>query len=236
MNNQKGMSLVSVMVAIGLTGVLAVILMNLTEQQGKQHKKAMIDGELTEVYAQFVRVINQRDSCGATFIGLQKGDTLKEFRYSFDANQDPFSEVGKPFRATKLVLKGMKLLTDTEMTERQIPIPPKDKQGYTNAVLEVTMEKPAGTLGGREIRKTFDIPVAMGKGEIIKMADPNAIQANCKTITSNRGCIASFETGICPSNPEDAMVNAGIYYFGYCVDPKPSNPDEDIILRCTTSI
>jgi hypothetical protein len=236
MNNEQGMSLVSMMVAIGLTGVLAVILMNLSEQQNKQHKKSLLDGELTEVYAQFNLVINQRDSCGSTFIGLQKGDTLKEFRYSFDANQDPFAEVGKPFRSTTLILKSMKILTDAEMTAKNIPIPPKDKQGYTNAVLEIVMEKPEGTLGGRENLKRFDVPVAIGKGEIIKMADPNAIESNCKTITSNRGCIASFDTGICPNNAMDAMVNAGIYYFGYCVDPKPSNPQEEIILRCTTSV
>jgi hypothetical protein len=55
--------------------------MNLLEQQNKQQKKALVDGELIEIYHQFVRVINQKESC--------------------NANQDPFARVGEKFRNTK---------------------------------------------------------------------------------------------------------------------------------------
>lgn len=233
--NQKGMSLVSVLMAIGLTGVLAVILMNLMEQQGKQQKKALVDGELTEIYAQFVRIINQKTSCGSTFIGLQKGDTFNEFRYTFDANQEPFAEVGKSFRGTKLILSGMKILTNAEVTSRGVTPQGKDPQGFTTVVLEVSLERPENTLGSKTVKKVFDVPVAMGKGEIVKMADPNAVSARCATISGGDGCMADFDTGICPSNPQDAMIDAGAYWFGYCFDPTPPNASEDIIVRCTAS-
>lgn len=214
-----------------------MILMNLMEQQGKQQKKALLDGELTEVYGQFVRVINQKDSCGATFTGLQKGNQLKEFRYSFDANQEPFAEVGKPFRATKLILQSMKILTDQEAADpsRKLPIAPNNN-GRTTVWLELFMEKPKGTLGGNQTRKFFEIPVLYGKAEIIKMADPNAIISQCASITNNKGCLASFDTGECPQDPNNALVNAGVFYFGYCVNPAPPNPADSLILRCMTSI
>jgi len=75
--------------------------MNLLEQQNKQQKKALVDGELIEIYHQFVRVINQKESCNATFTGLKKGDEFLEFRLDFNANQDPFARVGEKFRNTK---------------------------------------------------------------------------------------------------------------------------------------
>lgn len=232
-SNQKGFSLVSVLVAIGLTGVLSMILMNLMEQQGKQQKKAMVDGELTEIFAQFVRIINQKTSCGATFTGLQKGDTFREFRYSFDVNQEPFAEVGKPFRGTKLVLKQMKILTDAEVTAHKITPQGKDPQGFTTVVLEVTLDRPDNTMGGKSIKKIFDVPVAIGKGTILKMADSNAIVTQCTNLTTD-GCIADFETGMCnTSNPEEAMEYASPFYFAYCFDPTPTSATDELIVRCT---
>ena len=226
---QKGMSLVSVMVSIGLTGVLAMILMNLMQQQGKQQKKAMVDGEMTEIYAQFVRVINQKTSCGATFIGLQKGDSFTEFRYTFDANDPPFAKVGDKFRGTQLVLTSMKILTDAESTGRGLPLSPEI------VVLELNLTKPEGTLGAKTIKKTFDIPAMIGKGDIIKMADPNAVLARCTAISGD-GCMADFDTGVCnTTNPQSAMINSGFYWFGYCFDPTPALPADNIIVRCTAN-
>jgi hypothetical protein len=232
--NQKGMSLVSVLMAIALTGVLAMILMGLMDQQNKQQKKALIDTELTEVYTHFVKIINQSIPCAATFIGLQKGDTFSEFRYSFEANEEPFAEVDKNFRNTKIVLKEMKILTDAELIARNIAKVGKTDDGSTTVVLEVTLEKPTGTLGGNQVKKTFDIRVAMGRGEIIKMPDPNAVLAECTNLTGD-GCIASFVTGECnTSKPLEEMIDASTYWFGYCFDPTPPSPADDIIVSCKT--
>lgn len=233
-NNQRGMSLVSVLMAIGLTGVLAMILMNLMEQQNKQQKRALVDGELTEVYAHFVRLINQGGPCNATFTGLQKGDSLSEFRYSFDSNEEPFAEVDKNFRNTKLMLKEMKILTDAEVTARGIPVVGKVDGGSTTVVLEITLQRPAGTLGGSEVKKTFDVRVAMGKGELIKMPDHNAVLAECVSSTGD-GCIASFTTGECNlTKPQDEMVDGTTFWYGYCFDPTPASAADDIIVRCKT--
>lgn len=230
--NQKGMSLVSVLIAIGLTGVLGTILMSLMEQQGKQTKKAMVDGEMTEVYAQFVRVIVQKSSCDSTFIGLQKGDPVTEFRYTFDYDQVPFAEVGSLFRGTKLKLFGMKILTNAEVIARNMTPVIKSPSGETVLVLEVTLERPEGVLGAKHIKKTFDINAVVGQGMLIKMADPNAIESACAQATTD-GCIADFDSGLCTTPPQDAMIDGGAYWFGYCFDPTPANPANDIIVRCS---
>jgi type II secretory pathway pseudopilin PulG len=233
LKNQKGMSLVSVLVAIALTGVLATILVNLTEQQNRQQKKALVDGELVEVYAHFVRMINQAEPCNATFIGLQKGDTLAEFRYGFDPDQDPFASVGENFRNTKIVLQEMKLLTDAEVTARNIPLVTKAADGSTTVVFEATFKRPEGTIGGTQVKKTFDVRVAIGRGEIIKMPDSTAISDNCSNSTGGDGCIASFETGECnTTNPASEMIDAGTFWYGLCFDPTPASASDDIIIRC----
>ena len=229
LTNEKGISFVSVMMAIGLAGVFAVIFMNLKKQQ----EKALPDDELASVYAQLVHAINQKALCAPTFVGLQKGDTFNEFRYTFDANQEPFAEVGKPFRSSQIILGGMKLLTNAEVTSRNLTPQGKSPQGFTNVVLEVILEMPEDTPGTKTVKKLFDVPVGMGTGEIVKMPDPISVSDRCSTISGGDGCIADFDTGICFSDPQDAMIDAGAYWFGYCFDPTPPNASEDIILRCT---
>lgn len=238
--NQRGMSLVSVLMAIGLTGVLSLILMSQMEQQQKIQKRAFLDGEMTEVFAQFVNVINAKSSCGATFTGLQKGDTINEFRYSFDPNQEPFAEVGTPFRGTKLVLREMKILTDAEVQAKGLPT--TGLSGSSTVVLRVTLERPPGTLGGQFISKIFDVRVSMGLGQILQ-ADASVIEQQCRDATGGNGCIANFETGVCadvvndqliPLVPPEAGGDLG-EVMGYCFDENPPTATDNIIVRCTVT-
>jgi hypothetical protein len=239
LKNSKGMSLVGVLVALALTGVLSVILMNLMSQQTKQQHKALLDGELTEIYGQFVRNINHYDSCFASFMGLKKGSALTELRIDSDPNKDPFAEVGKRFRGTKLILSKLRILTDAEVTARDPSLlMAKDPSGFTNVILEVTLDRPEGTLGGKSAIKIFEVAVAMGTGQIINMPSPDAVTDNCKQVTGNDGCIANFDTGICNSNesswPNDMIQVATDSWYGYCVDATPANVNDDIIFNCTT--
>lgn len=241
--NQSGMSLAQVMIAMGLTGVLSIILMNLAEQQTKQQKSAMIAGETTEIFAQFVRIINTKASCEASFAGLKKGDSLVEIRYKFDDNEEPFAEVGKFFRGTKLKLKSMTLQTDTRYGEThknddgtpKTP-PTKNNAGQTVVTLEITLEKPTKTLGGTNVMKIFDVPVTMGKGDLIKMPTTTAVETECTNTTGGDGVIVDFSTGAAcpPPTAASCMEGGGGFYFGMCVDPHPPDSADDVILGCTS--
>jgi type II secretory pathway pseudopilin PulG len=227
--NEKGFSLVSVLVALGLTGVLSVILMNLMEQQNKQQKKAIVDGELTEVFAQFTRVLNTKNLCRINFMGLKQGDSFNEFRMDFDPNKDPFAKVGDKFRNTKLTLTQMKILTEAEVTSQGLEVAQTDSEGKTTIVVELTLDRPAGMIGGKQVKKNFDVPVKIGHGQIIKLPSPSLVFSKCNELTGD-GCIADFETGECVG--VNAVVNAGNFSFGLCTDPTPVAGVQKIILNC----
>jgi type II secretory pathway pseudopilin PulG len=227
LNNDSGMSLVGVMVAIGLTGVLALILMNLAEQQSKQQKKAEVDGEMQEIFGQFRSMIGQSDSCTSTFVGLKKGDTFKEFRYDFDHNKPSFAESdieGKvKFRGTKISLTEMRILTDQEVRERGLH--PDTK----TVVLEVTFKKPEGILGAQIIKKTFDVPTKTGQGNMISEPTKAEVAFKCGQIG---GELADFETG--EKTDESGIMELGAnHYLGYCVIPNRTS--NSYILHCTST-
>lgn len=233
--NQKGMSLVQIMVGFALAGVLSVVMMNLMEQQNKQQKKALLSVEETEIFSQFVRVIGQRESCDATFTAFAKGQDLKEFRYSFDPNKEPFAVVGEKFRGTKLILEEIHILTDAEYMAKHEKTEGPIKSGTGAVVLSVriTLKRPAGTLGAPVVQKYFDLPVAMGKGEIIKMDSIEAVKTECLNTTDNLGCIANLDTGVCDPNQNDWDDDIEYGYYGYCLDPEPPSPQDEIITHCT---
>lgn len=246
LSNEKGFSLVSVMVAIGLAGGLALILMELSQQQSKQHSKALVDSELIEIYGQFNRVISKAESCGATFVGLQRGDKVMEFRYSFDENAEPFAVVddveldqgGKPFRkGMKMQVVEMKLLADSNNNQiyddyENDPDPLRVTDQV--AVLQVTFRRPKNVIGARVIKKIFEIPVAIGEGEMSTGATPEIVQQSCET--TNDRCIASFDNYECVPDAEinNAVVPHKEGWMGYCLDKKPTNKQNEYILHCTT--
>jgi hypothetical protein len=233
LKNQLGFSLLQVLVAIGLTGGLSLILMELAGQQNKQQKTAIVNGELTEVFAQFVTMLNNGTSCEATVAGLKKGDPVTEVRYKFDDNEEPFAEVGKPFRGTKLILRSMKLQTDAEYTAANAgKLPPtKDSSGHTTLTLVVELEKPAGIVGGKDVKKTFDIAVAMGQGKLISSGSPSSIVTICRA--SPTASIISFDTELdCNPNNEACIVGSAPLYFGMCIETAPPTPADDIIIGC----
>lgn len=239
--NDNGFSLVSVMVSIGLAGGLALFLMELSQQQSKQHKKAVVDSELIEIFGQFNRMISKADSCKATFVGLQRGDSFLEFRYSFDENAEPFAMVGKKFRNTNLTLVEMKLLEDKDnnrIYDDYENAPDPLRVDNELVVLKVTFARPEGLSGAKQISKTFDVPVAIGSGEMVTGKNVDAVLASCKgdPVDKNK-CIASFDTYECAqeSDAEKEMIPTKNGLMGYCFDKDPEDKQKEYVLHCTTS-
>lgn len=225
------MSLVSVMVAIGMTGVLAVILMNLSEQQARQQKKAMVDGELTEIIGHFRSILANADSCNATLTNKKKGQEILRLLTSDEADKEPFGEVSAetPFRGSKLLLTRMQILRDSEVnaTEGMSAQP-----GVI--VLRATFQKPGDTLGGRTISKNFEVRVLYGREE--KVNDPldaAGVVNTCKATYGPKAFIKDLETGEKATPEEDGVFPEGTEYTGICVYPDETNTDSAII-HCIT--
>jgi len=162
LKNSQGMSLVSVMVAIGLTGVLSVILMKLSEQQANVQRRANLDQDFNEAITLFRSMIIKQDSCNATLQGVTIGSKIDELRFDYDTEKEAFAEVqstgtyaeAKKFRGTKLVLREMKVTEAEPFAEKIIQ-------------LVATFERPSKALGGTIISKKFEVPVNRGTGQII---------------------------------------------------------------------
>lgn len=240
LRNSNGTSLVQIMIALSLTGVLSVILMNLAEQQNKQQKTAVVNSESIEIFTAFNSMIAYKDSCEATFIGLPKGRDLSEFRYNFDPNKDPYATVGEPFRGTKLILRGIRILTDAEVTAtNKLTVVTKDATGKTVIVVRLTLERPKGVIGAQNLVKYIEVPVSMGQGQIVTspVSASDAVQT-CLDQTSNDGCIANVDTGVCNADPtkwKDDVDSQPPIYIGYCINLNPPTQTDDVIIQCLTS-
>jgi hypothetical protein len=113
---EAGIGLVEVTIALGLAGVLVLVLMKLGEQQTNLQKKAIRNVELTEVYNHFVSMIDSQTACDATFSAAKMGDVIGEFRTTrLDPNVKPFAKVGQAFQGTNIIIEEMKILTNTEI-------------------------------------------------------------------------------------------------------------------------
>ena len=113
---EAGIGLVEVTIALGLAGVLVLVLMKLGEQQTSLQKKAIRNVELTEVYNHFVSMIDSQTACDATFAAAKMGDSIGEFRTTqLDPNQVPFAKVGQAFQGTNIIVEEMKLLKNTDI-------------------------------------------------------------------------------------------------------------------------
>lgn len=233
LSNKNGMSLAQVMIAIGLTGVLSLVLMQLSKQQAVQQKTALANSEINEILAQYLRVITKKDSCDATFAGLPKGAVLTELRYVFDATQDPFAEVNKKFRGTKITLTGMKIMTDAEYKAAHNGSDPPDLGGGKTIIsFEVILTKPSGIQGGSQFKKVFDVNVYMGKGSLLSAATSSIIESDCLTNTGD-GCIVNFDSGACCPTPVDCMEGSDdTGWFGMCNDPTPPSSADNVVLGC----
>ncbi len=238
LRNAKGMSLVSVMVAIGLTGVLSLILMKLSEQQASIQKKANTDNELNEAISLFRSMIIKKSTCNATLQGLKLGDTFDELRFDYNSDKESFAEVSiepdynkaEKFRGTKLILREMKILDKNEFEDFT------GKEASSNVIgLKVTFEKPPGVLGGKHLVKLFEIAVNVGTGELV-MDEINA--ASVKTIceTNRGGQIAKWENGEPAQDGAEetaAIVQKGTRHVGYCV--KQGDTEGQVILGCVAT-
>jgi hypothetical protein len=228
-NNEKGISLVNVLIAIGLTGVLSVILMKLSEQQAQIQKKAVTDNEINEVVTLFRGMISKKDSCNATIQGLKLGNTFDEFRFDYDRNKPPFAEVSNEddstkaakFSNTRIIVREMKILSKQEVEDL------KDSNitySPSTVVLRVKLEKPGNNLGGKHTTKYFQIPASIGHGEWFLESTKEQIETGCSSLG---GKIANIETGEDGDSDDIVAISSG--YIGYC---KIQDSNDDLVLGC----
>lgn len=224
----------SVLVAIALTGVLGMILMTLFDRQTQQQKKMLVDAELTEVINHIQTILAKKESCNSTFMGKKKGQTIYRLLLNMDPDAAPFAEVGniEPFRGTKIYLTRVRVLTDAEVTAMDKPL----EQGVV--VIDAEFERPENTLGGKNIRKQFDLRVVYGREEVISHPVNEAgVVSLCKTDYGVNSFIKSLTSGERANPEESGAYSRGSGFEGMCVIPDPAGTTyvDSTINHCVTA-
>ena len=100
--NKHGFSLAEIMVAVGLLGGIALVVMKLTNQSAKTTTKFGLDTDITQILNEINSILSNPKNCTATF-GPSKNPTSIVTRYEQDMSKTPPELVVK---ATKFQTKG----------------------------------------------------------------------------------------------------------------------------------
>lgn len=245
--SQAGVGLMEVVVALGLSGVLVVVLMQLSKQQSDQQKSAMRNIELTEIQHKFVGMYSGQTACDATFGYVKMGETLNEFRVAeIQYDQPPFAEVGEPFQALKVYIEEMKVLSNAEINTLIAsgkypgvsPVAPSTAQaniGHADIQFRVKFNRGSkGGIGSQITQKIFTIPVIMGKKSVEEGMDANQAKVKCHNLG---GFVVDPDTLIASDNYNNEAIDDGAEENGpkmevNCLVVDTNNVDDMSILKC----
>ena len=192
--NSKGFSLVQVMVSVGIMGGMAVMMMQLSENQNKQQKGIELKAEQGDVANIIRQTLRDKEACESTFLGMSPGDEIKEIRMNPDLSKPPFAKTGEKFKNYKVFIKSMNLLTrQEELTFNERPAGSNAIDNYTTGAgfgrLRVTFVKQQGVVtdantshnffGVKESVITFLIKGNFYDTEIVKHNDKMKLDQAC---------------------------------------------------------
>ena len=69
LSNQRGLSLVEILVAVGMLGGLSIAVVNMTKQQAKLSTQSQLDGDISEASARILNALNSPKYCDNNFKG-----------------------------------------------------------------------------------------------------------------------------------------------------------------------
>lgn len=86
MISNRGFSLVEILVVLGLVGGLAVVMMNMTQQQSRNQVTAEVKFENLEFRRQIANILAVKKSCERTFQNLKIGDSFTTIKNAVGVN------------------------------------------------------------------------------------------------------------------------------------------------------
>ena len=141
------------MVAVGLMGGLALMMMKMMENQTKQQKTMELKAEQGDMANMIRQVLNNKVSCEATFLGFSPGNQINQIRINSNKSLPPFAETGVKFKNFNVYIKSMYILTRQEEVDwgQRQPGPPIEYddplgKGFGMAVLRINFVKNIGAV------------------------------------------------------------------------------------------
>lgn len=137
--SNSGMSLVSVMVALGLAGVLTTVIMSNMELQNKSSKNIEWSNEVNNMKRLFQDFVSREEPCVSSFAAALPGEPIPNLELKPGV---VYAELNQPFQNSGLVITEMALLTLEEQKQRNLTLTHPDPNGISLSYLKVTVEKP----------------------------------------------------------------------------------------------
>jgi hypothetical protein len=168
-----GFGLVQVMIAVGLLGMIAVGVM----QVSKQMQTTAVSGETSieenQLLSHISTVLIDSDSCKETFIGMEIGKPIESIkRVKASGEKLEVYKTGEKYGNRTLLLKGMNL-SGTEGEEN----------------LELTLERiKQGVSGAKEIKKRIPLKLVIKDGKVadcfndLSNVTENSIKKSCESV------------------------------------------------------
>lgn len=224
--SQKGFSLVQVLVAVAIMGGLALVMMQMTDNQLKQQKTMELRAETGDVSTIIRQTLTDKEACESSFVGMSPGDAVSGLRLNADMNQKPFAEVGAKFKTFNILIKDMHLLSRAEEVsagQRDSSTQPISSfttgSGYT--YLKVTLAKHLGQTnqnspqkfyGSKETAIFFPIKANFYDLEVVKHTDDTKLDEACWSKASILGVPCNGTAGErCATIPIDEDGNGTDY-------------------------
>jgi len=221
LSNDKGMSLVQVMIAAGLMGGLSLVLANMMEQFQKTKKTAAVNNDIVLLDSYIKKSMSNPEVCNATYVGLKRGEYLNtgiKLNPGSGTDVKYLVKLDNRFGSTPLYIGKMRFLTEQEEIDRNqrdasVPVVTGDISIF---ILEVTVYKEnesvrlankRTTYGASEIVKLYPIPFKVADINDVSLCDTNSstiqeIIDECNNATATFGPGATNNSNsITPSQP-----------------------------------
>jgi prepilin-type N-terminal cleavage/methylation domain-containing protein len=157
MNDEKGFSLLEVLVAVAIMGGISLVMLQMNQNQLKGQKTTELKGEISDIMNIIRQVLNNQEACDTTFSqnDFQNNKKLK-YLYSSSDLSKIFAEVGNvKFQNFNVYIKEMRLLTRAEEVSLGKTHTVSKTDGYGSATLKITFVKNPGAIGATSTPQQF---------------------------------------------------------------------------------
>ena len=192
--NQKGVSLVQILLVILAVVGLGYAFMQYSEKQNSKPKIVELKAEATEIVKSIRIRIGDKSFCDASFIGAAPGENLLLLRVNADPAEKPFAETGTKFQSYNVYIKEMRLLSRAEEITAGLRVATTNPissftTGASVSYLKVVMVKHLGVIsdranpqkfyGSKEAVETFPVNGFFFDTKIVTHSDPTKLKEAC---------------------------------------------------------
>lgn len=200
--NQKGFSLLQVMIAAGLVAGMALALMRISTNQSQLNQRFSSENELHQMEALLMGYLQRKQTCDSALAGLSKGDNLVVFNVSGSFG-DNFLEVGQQIAGTGWEVTEMRILTDAEAGAAEKYV---DDNTF---VLRIRLNQTREIIGGRDRLIYVSTVAETGNVSIVTAYTKPQLEFQCNGVLGETYNFDIGWMGIChdPPAPGVAMIS-----------------------------